>query len=306
MPPIRCFWTKKVANFFGQFHPPPLFFSAASCTRQPSTSTISKFGAVLVLSRKWRVLSNRVLSLLPRQFRYFNGPSLSHVTHVFYRFHCAPWVGVGHWFFLCVFLFSRAPQRTTRTCSTILIIIIIIVVVVVVVVVVHMSFRCLLTWSTPTAASPRLSRPASDSHPKFSEIHCNDYATYETQHSGEKPYTCAVCGNCLTPMTLDCTDSVIGAFELKIFSRPITRWDMHARLRSVRVLFFVYMYGGPEKGRFWCDASVRRRVQEIYLDDVYLVTAFVPSLTACLASSPGSRRRTAVWISRLVIVERRL
>ncbi len=27
--------------------------------------------------------------------------------------------------------------------------------------------------------------------------------------------------------------------------------------------------------------------------DVYLVTAFVPSDTACLASSPGNRRRTA-------------
>ena len=43
-----------------------------------------------------------------------------------------------------------------------------------------------------------------------------------------------------------------------------------------------------------------------HLELVYLVTALVPSLTACLASSPGSRRRTAVWISRLVIVERRL
>jgi len=28
------------------------------------------------------------------------------------------------------------------------------------------------------------------------------------------------------------------------------------------------------------------------------VTAFVPSDTACLASSPGSTRRTAVWTSR--------
>lgn len=43
-----------------------------------------------------------------------------------------------------------------------------------------------------------------------------------------------------------------------------------------------------------------------YLELVYLVTAFVPSDTACLASSPGSSRRTAVWISRLVMVERLL
>ena len=35
---------------------------------------------------------------------------------------------------------------------------------------------------------------------------------------------------------------------------------------------------------------------------VNLVTALVPSDTACLASSPGRIRRTAVWISRLVTV----
>ena len=33
-----------------------------------------------------------------------------------------------------------------------------------------------------------------------------------------------------------------------------------------------------------------------------LVTALVPSDTACLASSPGRMRRTAVWISREVTV----
>lgn len=43
-----------------------------------------------------------------------------------------------------------------------------------------------------------------------------------------------------------------------------------------------------------------------YLELVYLVTALVPSETACLASSPGSSRRTAVWISRDVMVERLL
>ena len=44
----------------------------------------------------------------------------------------------------------------------------------------------------------------------------------------------------------------------------------------------------------------------VYLELVYLVTALVPSDTACLANSPGRRRRTAVWISREVMVERRL
>ena len=42
-----------------------------------------------------------------------------------------------------------------------------------------------------------------------------------------------------------------------------------------------------------------------YLELVYLVTALVPSDTACLASSPGRRRRTAVWISREVMVDLR-
>ena len=35
----------------------------------------------------------------------------------------------------------------------------------------------------------------------------------------------------------------------------------------------------------------------IYLELVYLVTALVPSDTACLARSPGSSKRTVVWIS---------
>ena len=40
-----------------------------------------------------------------------------------------------------------------------------------------------------------------------------------------------------------------------------------------------------------------------YLELVYLVTALVPSDTACLASSPGKSSLTAVWISREVIVD---
>lgn len=44
-------------------------------------------------------------------------------------------------------------------------------------------------------------------------------------------------------------------------------------------------------------------VQEIYLDEVYLVTALVPSETACLANSPGSNSLTAVWISLDVMVD---
>ena len=41
----------------------------------------------------------------------------------------------------------------------------------------------------------------------------------------------------------------------------------------------------------------------VHLLLVYLVTAFVPSLTACFATSPGRSSRTAVWISRELIVD---
>ncbi|XP_032124534.1 uncharacterized protein LOC116543221 [Sapajus apella] len=44
----------------------------------------------------------------------------------------------------------------------------------------------------------------------------------------------------------------------------------------------------------------------IHLELVYLVTALVPSDTAWLASSPGSSRRTAVWISLEMMVKRLL
>ena len=42
-----------------------------------------------------------------------------------------------------------------------------------------------------------------------------------------------------------------------------------------------------------------------YLELVYLVTALVPSDTACLANSPGKSNLTAVWISREVMVDLR-
>ena len=43
---------------------------------------------------------------------------------------------------------------------------------------------------------------------------------------------------------------------------------------------------------------IRTHCEIAYADEeVNFVTAFVPSETACFASSPGRRRRTAVWIS---------
>ncbi|KAL0623404.1 hypothetical protein AAY473_007039 [Plecturocebus cupreus] len=53
-------------------------------------------------------------------------------------------------------------------------------------------------------------------------------------------------------------------------------------------------------------SCTKRNLRGAHLELVYLVTALVPSDTACLASSPGSSRRTAVWISLEVMVERLL
>ena len=51
---------------------------------------------------------------------------------------------------------------------------------------------------------------------------------------------------------------------------------------------------------------IMTKKDRIYLELVYLVTALVPSLTACLANSPGNKSLTEVCISRLDIVERPL
>ena len=78
--------------------------------------------------------------------------------------------------------------------------------------------------------------------------------------------------------------------------------------RIVLRSLFMKVVGGPDKDRGIFLGRVdllttAESKQIIYLLLVYLVTALVPSDTACLASSPGRRRRTAVWISREVMVD---
>ncbi|XP_017653328.1 uncharacterized protein LOC103733093 [Nannospalax galili] len=69
--------------------------------------------------------------------------------------------------------------------------------------------------------------------------------------------------------------------------------------RSIKA-HFSEVLSGSEKS-LWVQGAARA-----HLELVYLVTALVPSDTACLASSPGSSRRTAVWISRDVMLSLRL
>ena len=59
---------------------------------------------------------------------------------------------------------------------------------------------------------------------------------------------------------------------------------------------------GFSKQEYWSGGAIAFSVNSskayyIYLELVYLVTALVPSDTACLARSPGSSKRTVVWIS---------
>ena len=77
-----------------------------------------------------------------------------------------------------------------------------------------------------------------------------------------------------------------------VFSRKAVKSEAYeaSEIHAVRP-FFCFLFV------FFPLGCVQRELK-IYAE-VNLVTALVPSETACLANSPGRTRRTAVWISRL-------
>ena len=75
-------------------------------------------------------------------------------------------------------------------------------------------------------------------------------------------------------------------------------WDMFVAFG----LLFLEDVECSEKSTVCCLVGASN-LREIYLELVYLVTALVPSDTACLANSPGRRSLTAVWISLEVMVD---
>ena len=89
-------------------------------------------------------------------------------------------------------------------------------------------------------------------------------------------------------------DGKNNAEELPIIVLRSNLWERVQQLLAMNRLFLSMC--GFEKSRLF-------ESQESYLLLEYLVTALVPSLTACLANSPGRRSRTAVWISRELIVD---
>ena len=75
--------------------------------------------------------------------------------------------------------------------------------------------------------------------------------------------------------------------------------DTDLTARSIRSGVRTRLVHGSDSHR--CGVQKHRLLlsgEGAYAFDVYFVTALVPSDTACLASSPGRMRRTAVWISR--------
>ena len=108
--------------------------------------------------------------------------------------------------------------------------------------------------------------------------------------------TCVSKGNHVDTY-IHCNYMYIEATTCDIFIEQNKPHSHSFSLRKRKLLKYILRLGGSEKSR-----NVLFRFK-IYLELVYLVTALVPSLTACLASSPGNKRRTAVWISRLVMVD---
>ena len=65
---------------------------------------------------------------------------------------------------------------------------------------------------------------------------------------------------------------------------------------------FGHLHLSPLK-RGKTNATINQKQSAYLVDEEYLVTALVPSETACLASSPGRISRTEVWISRDEMVD---
>jgi len=69
-----------------------------------------------------------------------------------------------------------------------------------------------------------------------------------------------------------------------------TKSEFWSKIEILLLGHQIYLFGGPEKGRF----SLNYEASYCPREAVYFVTAFVPSETACFASSPGSKSRIAV------------
>lgn len=98
-------------------------------------------------------------------------------------------------------------------------------------------------------------------------------------------------------------DTHIYYYSLTIYS-PSLLLSIRLPTTPLNIIIFSNITLGGVLKKTIC--VVKKIIRTPYLLLVYLVTAFVPSDTACFANSPGSSSRTAVWISRLVIVDRLL
>lgn len=70
-------------------------------------------------------------------------------------------------------------------------------------------------------------------------------------------------------------------------------WRNYVLMYIENSFYYIQMNGGPKKGHLLVNIS-NYILKIVYFELVYFVTALVPSLTACLANSPGNNKRTAV------------
>ena len=98
---------------------------------------------------------------------------------------------------------------------------------------------------------------------------------------------------------------------------PIDREDIAPKKQTIRNALRdpksqIHCFGGTSNHCTLCQVKIHAQREKTpadenqaayFVDEEYLVTALVPSETACLASSPGRMRRTEVWISREEMVD---
>ena len=115
-----------------------------------------------------------------------------------------------------------------------------------------------------------------------------------------------VCASFITFFFVSIRRSVLNRTYIKLFfsrlreHRNRQKWNLRINFHSGSYCIDFHDIWWLLKEPF---VSGGKPTEWVYLLLVYLVTALVPSLTACLASSPGRSSLMAVWISRELMVD---
>ena len=94
--------------------------------------------------------------------------------------------------------------------------------------------------------------------------------------------------------------AILSSIPINVMQRRFVKIDRWTDTLEIRNDHWLLQLLVAPKGAFGFGGKL---AQWIYLLLVYLVTALVPSLTACFANSPGRSSLMAVWISRELMVD---